>query len=456
MTAAAHPRRPDPRAMAAGSNTAARDAGPGVGADGGARAAAGGGLLAAIVVAISPFDVARPVDGWTALHLRPLLLTTAVLAAVILARRRAPVDRPLLAATAALVLGFVVAAAVSVDPATGFAVTVRVSVLGLLFMASASALGSQADRRRLVAGVGVGVVAATSIGLVTHLGGADRFGTEFLVGSISVTRGVTRLTRPFSHANVAAMYLAPAVVLLAGVSVGWVRGRRSEPGARVRRDRLLGAAAGLAALFGALALSLTLSRGGLLALVAGVVVLVAAGLRGRFGPSLVAVGLPLVVAAVAVGGGLVSGGWGPRLGTAPADVASVSAPAAPSRSTIWRQAIDAWLEEPVVGVGPGRFGPHTMASAADGEIAVAHAHNPFLEALATGGLVAATGVVVFTVTVVRRAWPGRASVPVWLSAALAAAMLPMVVDHPFAFSSSGNLAAVLGGAWYAAAREAHR
>ncbi len=281
-----------------------------------------------MLAAISPFDVARPVDGWTALHLRPLLLTTAVLAAVILARRRAPVDRPLLAATAALVLGFVVAAAVSVDPATGFAVTVRVGVLGLLFMASASAsaLGSRADRRRLVAGVGVGVVAAASIGLVTHVGGADRFGTEFLVGSISVTRGVTRLTRPFSHANVAAMYLAPAVVLLAGASVGRVRGQRSEPGARVRRDRLLGPAAGMTALFGALALSLSLSRGGLLALVAGVVVLVAAGLATP--PDILS---QLVVAGLLFAAWMGGFGSGAALGWAFRRLSTKSAPAATTR-----------------------------------------------------------------------------------------------------------------------------
>ncbi len=427
-----------------------RDAAPSEADRSGHRA--GAGLIAAVLVAISPFDIARPLEGWTELHLRPLLVITAALAAIMLACRRAPIDRSLLAAAVALVLGFAVAAAVSVDRATGFAVVARVAVLGLVFVASATTLGARSDRRWLVVGVGVGAAAAASIGLVVNAAGADRFGTDLLVGSISVTRGVTRLTRPFSHANVAAMYLAPAAVLLAG--------------AALRRGRILALTALGAASLSAVALSLTLSRGGLLALLAGSAVLGIAGVRGRPGQRLLRTGVPLLIAGLAIGVGLVSGGWGPRLGAtvpdgtildgAEAPVAALVAPAAPSRSTIWGQAIAAWLDHPVTGVGPGRFGPHTRTVTADGEAAVTHAHNPVLEALATGGLVAAIGVVVFAVTVVRRGWPGRAAVPIELSAALVAAMLPMVVDHPFAFSSSGNLAAVLGGAWYAAARQRHR
>jgi len=439
----------------------------------------GAGVIGAALVAISPFDLARPLDGWTGLHLRPLLLITAALAAVLLTRRRDPIDRPLLAATAALVLGFAIAASVSVDPSTGFAVAVRVAVLGLVFVASAGALGGRPERRWLIIGVGVGAVAAAIVGLVVHASGTDRFGTDLLLGSISVTRGVTRLTRPFSHANVAAMYLAPATVMLVGAAVKPVSWLPAGPGAAgggrgsaafgVRRGRALGLAAAGAASLAALSLSLTLSRGGILALLVGLAVLVIAGVRGRSGQRRSTIGAPLAIATLAVGAGLVSGGWGPRLGASTSagaaaeavGAAEVSAglapvaPAAPSRPTIWGQAIDAWLDHPVTGVGPGRFGPYTRSLTADGDAAVAHAHNPILEALATGGLVATLGVVVFAVTVIRRAWPGRSVVPVGLSAALVAAMLPMVVDHPFAFSSSGNLAAVLGGTWYGAARSWH-
>ena len=87
------------------------------------------------------------------------------------------------------------------------------------------------------------------------------------------------------------------------------------------------------------------------------------------------------------------------------------------------------------------------------ESAAAHAHNPVLEAAATGGLVVLAGLIPFAVVVLGRVRPGLGSVPPGLSAALVAAMLPMVVDVPFLFSSSGNLVAVVGGTWYAAARD---
>lgn len=415
-----------------------------------------GAVLVGVVAGISPFDIGRPVDGWTELHLRPLLLATAAVAVATLIGNRERIDRPLALATVVLVAGFAIASAASPDPWLGMAVTVRVAVLGLVFSAAAAALPRAVDRRALVAGVAIGAGLASLIGLAVLALGGDRFGTDLLLGSISVSRGVTRLTRPFSHANVAAMYLAPAVVLVAAAA--------SSASTRVAKAALT-----IVAVVASAALSLTLSRSGLVAVVVAASALALARLRfpapdhpaggagglgarsGTIGRAL-AVRLPLVVVVTVVGVGALSGRWGPRLDP----WSSTGGPAARSRSEVWSQAVDAVVDHPLTGVGPGRFGVYSLAATPSTEAAAAHAHNPVLEALATGGLVAVAGVAVFAVVVAVRSGPGFLAVPLGLSAALVAAMLPMVADNPFLFSSSGNLVALVGGAWYSASRNSIR
>lgn len=413
----------------------------------GARTGIGrGAALVAVIAASSPFDVARPLDGWTDLHLRPLLLGTAVLAGVLVLARRRSVDRPIAAATLALVMGFAVAAAASVDTPTGLAVTTRVAVLGLVFVAASTVVTDARARRTVLFGVAIGAVGASLLGLVVLVGGGDRWGTDALVGSISVSRGVTRLTRPFSHANVAAMYLAPASVLLAGS----VSGRRSQRA----RSIVLGGAALLAAA----ALSVTLSRSGVVAVVVAAVGLALARCRTGMAARSVEVALPLATALLALGGGVASGRWGPRLGLGgPADAdAAISSGSTtawtPGRLGIWGQAFDAWSQHPWTGVGPGRFGAFSRSVTNDGEVAVAHAHQPVLEVVATGGLVALVGLALFLATVLWRARVLARAVPFGLTAALVAALIPMAVDNPLLFSSSGNLVAVLAGSWVGSAR----
>ncbi|MEL6981653.1 MAG: O-antigen ligase family protein, partial [Actinomycetota bacterium] len=385
--------------------------------------------------------------------------------AMLLVGRRS-IDRSIAAATTALAAGFAGAALFSTDPATGLAVTVRVVVLGLVFLGAAAVFRTAADRRRLVAGVAVGAVAASVVGLLVLAGGGDRFGTDALVGSISVSRGVTRLTRPFSHANVAAMYLAPATILLAATASAVAsdhRPRRGHPHHRSQADRgrlLLGAGALLAAG----ALSLTLSRSGVMAVALATVGLVLARLRSghRFGS--VGVAFPVAVAAVTIGVGAVSGRWAPRLGLVESVGGSGgAAQQPPGRLAIWSQAVEAWSSRPFVGVGPGRFGVFSRSITTDGDVAVAHAHQPVLEVLATGGLLALTGLGIFLAVVgwrTRSAFrpspappsiaDGHATVPDWLGAAGVAAVVPVLVDNPFLFSSSGNLIALVAGAWVGA------
>ena len=392
-----------------------------------------GPAAVAVLAAISPFDLALPAEGWTDLHLRPLLVASAVLALVALAssaHRTGPGRGPGSVLIAALpTLGFAAASMASPDPATGFAVTVRIAVLTLIFLAAAAAVGGPEGRRWLVAGVAAGVGTSAVVGLVVLGAGGDLLGTGSLLGSISTSRGVVRLTRPFSHANVAAMYLAPAVVLVAA-GAGWVR-------SRLWSTVLVGVA-----LLGAVALSLTLGRAGVGALIGSAIGWAMVDRSGRRRA------LSLVAVVVVVG--LLSGRWVSRLDPS----APGPGPRPIDRLTIWGQAVDAFLGSPLTGIGPGRFGVHSRALTPAGEAAAAHAHQPLLEAIATGGLVAATGVVAFVLVLAIRAAPGAATVSAGLSAAGAAAILPMVVDDPLLFSSSGNLIALVTGAWYGAAREA--
>ncbi len=412
--------------------------------------------VAAIAV-VSPYDLALPPDGLTELHLRPLLLLTAALAAVAVVASGSRVDRAAALAVGAVVAGLVVATLASPDPSVGWAIAVRALVLGLAFVAAATVIDRPAARHALVTGLAVGAGTAAVIGLAVLAAGGDRLGSGHLVGQVSETRGVVRLTRPFSHANVAAASLAPAAVVLA---VEAVASRR--PGSH----RPTGRAATLlaVALLTAVALGLTLSRSGVgsvLLVAAGSVVAASTAARraDRMAPAGVADGRRraprwsavcgcLAVAVTAVGAGLASGRWGDRL-----DPVNTPGPATLSRPEIWGQAIRAVVERPVTGVGPGRFGLHSAAITAPDRTPVVHAHQPVLDLLATGGTVAVAGLVVAAVVLGRRLGPApHRRAPLGLTAGLGVALLGMAVDHPLLFSSSGNLIALLAGAWFAAAR----
>ena len=405
----------------------------------------------AMVVAVSPFDVDLPAGGWTALHLRPLLLGSALVAVAVVGRdavgkradrgrraRRGLVDRRLPIAAAALPAALALSAATSADPATGFAVTTRAAVLGLLFLAATVAFRQRRDLDVLLIGAAVGAVVAVAVGAAVLVRGADGWGSSLLVGTISTTGGVERLTRPFSHANVAAMYLTPVGVLLAGAAT--VAG---SVGAARRWT--------IAAAVAAVGVSLTMSRAGLLAMAVGLaaVPLALAGPWPGLRPGSIR-RRSVLVAGVTLAG-LVGplrwwGRWVDRL--APADGA---APRPPDRLEIWGQAIEAFGSAPLLGVGPGRFGVASVERTPDGVAPVIHAHQPLLELLSTGGLVAAGAglALIATIAVVVRGGgapaPGR-ELALILGPPLLVVALQAAVDHPFPFSSAGNLIAVVAGA----------
>lgn len=415
--------------------------------------------LTVTIAAVSPYDLAIPADGWTGLHLRPLLLLTAGLAVAALIGVRARVDRSAALAAGAVVAGLVVATLASPDPTVGWAIVVRAAVLGSVFVAAATVVDGPASQRALVTAVAVGAGSAAVIGLAVLAAGGDRAGTGLLLGEISETRNVVRLTRPFSHANVAAAFLAPAAVFLAVEAIA------ARPGGCGPAGRT--AALSATAVVTAVALGLTLSRAGVGSVaIVGLVALVAvaggsagrpvggrsavsavAGDRGVAALRPVAAGC-VGIAAFALAAGLVSGRWADRL-----DAANTPGPASLSRPEIWAQAVEAVVNRPLTGIGPGRFGLHSAAITGPDRAPAAHAHNPLLELLATGGLIAAVGLVVALVVLTRRLDPSaRRRAPLGLTAALAVLAIGMTVDHPLPFSSSGNLAALLAGAWFAAAR----
>ncbi len=256
----------------------------------------------AVVAAIAPFDVAMPVDGWGPLNARPLMCVAIAVSVAVLIRQRSAWRFGPLDAAVALWLGAAWAsAATSAAPVLGAAGASRFTMLGLLVLATCAAVRTDTDRRAVLRGVVGGTVVAGAIGLVVFVAGHDVVGTEHFVGSIGRIGRHGRLTRPWSHPNVAGMAIAAA--LPAALLLG-------------RTWRLAAFAVAVPALV------LTVSRGALVAFVASAIVIVVArrtstDLR-RLG-ALVAIVVALMV---------LSTGWAERFGASavPANAATLVVP----------------------------------------------------------------------------------------------------------------------------------
>lgn len=251
----------------------------------------------AAVAALAPLDVAVPANGWGPVNARPLLLAViAVSVVVVVGRyRRSPVHVGALHVALGLWLGAIWASvALSAAPALGAATALRLTMFGLLVLAAHAALTTDADRRLVLRGLAGGTLVAGVVGLIVLLAGHEVAGTEHLVGSIGRVGQHARLTRPWSHPNVAAIAIAVALPTFL------VLGRRWQA---------------TAATVLVPALVLTLSRGALVALLASALVMLAVRrTSGDIRRLADFAGLALVVA-------VVSPGWSARITptTAPAD-----------------------------------------------------------------------------------------------------------------------------------------
>lgn len=107
--------------------------------------------------------------------------------------------------------------------ASVWATTFRLILGPLLGLAVIVLIDSRRDVTILARGLVVGAVAAAVVGLLAWSSGGDFGPTDTFRGVPTSLGPYQRLTRPFNHANVAAMYLVPCGLLMVGVGVGWLR-----------------------------------------------------------------------------------------------------------------------------------------------------------------------------------------------------------------------------------------
>ncbi len=232
------------------THAAVVDASPGTFAGSTSSAPPRGVVAVAGLAAVAPFDLALPADGWTVLHLRPLMLLVLAVSAWVIVADRGSVSRRvgmLEVGVAGWLVAVWVSTALSVAPAVGAAGAIRMTGFGLLVVATKRTVRCVDDARIVLRWLVTGAGVAASVGIVVWLAGREVLGTEHLVGQIGSREGLPRLTRPWSNPNIAAMAIGaslPALMVLA------------------RRPAVVVASIGIPALV------LTDSRGGLIALAA--------------------------------------------------------------------------------------------------------------------------------------------------------------------------------------------
>ncbi len=386
-----------------------------------------GAVCCALMLVAAPFDFAIPQDGFGPYFIRPLMTLIAMLALTAMVVNRDRLDLSLVRASTLFVFALATASAVSVDPDLGYAATLRIAVAVLAFLAASVSVTEVREARIVIAGAATMAVIASVIGFAVLANDGELFFTDSLVGKISVTNGVTRLTRPFSQANIAAMGLGPISVLLivaSAVDVASSRGRRF--------------AIAVAGVFGAIACILTLSRGGVAALVVALAISAVVLRPGGVSKWL----LPFGVAFVAGTAWLWLPRWGARV-----DGVSTGAERSPSRTEIWSQAIDAFQNHPLTGTGPGQFGRYSIGVVAEGVAPSPHAHNVVLEIMATAGLLGVVSLailVTFVFQIVGRgSWRSMNQLP-FLFATITVAVHALG-DYQLVFTSAGVVAAVVVG-----------
>jgi O-antigen ligase len=322
-----------------------------------------------------------------------------------------------------------------------------------------AALKTQRDLATLAFAVSAGAVASAAIGL-TQAGFADDFDWLELFRPEDTYQGaIRRLSGPFDHANIAAMFFEASIPLLAVlVWLAW-RGRRR-----------VWTAIGLVLLAALVeALVLTYSRGGIAALVASNAIaaaLVAGGRAGNLRRALVPAGAVAVLAVVAFS---MSVAVSPTVRTAirresPQDplhesppARTASAPPVVPRGDLWGVAVHFVRERPLLGSGLDTFrltyGPELGLRRWDTR---QHSNSLYLETLVSLGVVGAVAffgwllVLLLDIgrTLLRASDPWTAAI----AAALLAYLLHGIVDYFLLFSSTGLLFWLLSGAWLAARR----
>ncbi len=245
---------------------------------------------------IAPLNIKITAEPWTDLQFRILILVALVVSLGLVVRSLAEGDgvRPgwrwpdrveWLAFTwlAAVWLS----ALLSEARALGSAGAARLSVAILLIPATRSVVRTREDAARILRAIAVGTMIGAAIGLAVWVWGSEVGATRIFVGEATRLGPMNRLTRPWAHANIAAVVFAVTVATIA----------------TLQRRAMVWAGLSLVAV----ALVLTVSRGGLLAGL-GVGLAWIAVRRRRV--DVVAVLALATIAAVTI---LVSSAWGTRI-----------------------------------------------------------------------------------------------------------------------------------------------
>lgn len=295
--------------------------------------------------------------------------------------------------------------------------------------AATAALVHRASTARLV----VGALLTMAAALVVY----GVFAWQGLAPLVSDEQTRTVLVATFVNRN----HLANLLGMAALAGCGLFASLRVRPGAK---PLLLLVATGIVtAILGIVA---TQSRGGLVALVAGALVLPLLTLRthGR-GRALAVLGLASALA-LALVVWLLPMGFANRFAAIGNEL-----PGSGARTDIWRGAIGLWQAFPWLGTGLGTFGdlsPATQSAAVPGR--VEHAHCDPLELLAETGLVGtlllAAAVFAFLVPMVRRCLAHSDRERVWLAAGGLAALTATAVHSLVEF----HLQIPANAAWTAA------
>ncbi len=239
----------------------------------------------AFLALLAPLDIAIRVSESGA-RLRPLMMLGFATGCVACARRLQEPGRldPVEWAVASWIAVIWLSVLTSANPLDAAAFGFRYTTFGLLVIAARSVEVS--NRRRILEYVLAGTAAAALVGLATVATGTDPFPEAFFTGAPTRLGVVDRLTRPWPHANVAAMALV--------LSLGLVLASRS------RRHALP------AALLGLICVTVTYSRGAIISFAVAAIVVVVLSRSGRVLAWFVGAAL-LIVATM-----FISPGWSGR------------------------------------------------------------------------------------------------------------------------------------------------
>jgi O-antigen ligase len=271
---------------------------------------------------------------------------------------------------------------------------------------------------------------------------------------------------PFINSNHLATYTAVGALVALGLALAHI----GRPGERMTRSELRLAildtgfalprilVTGAAALLSLAGVVVSGSRGGWIACVAGLLVLVLGVSRARWGAAIL--GLAIVGG---LGAGLVSWASFGGQATISPSVSQTKDSSSAERLDGWARTIQIAVDHPVTGTGLGTFRWAYAFYQRRGEWSIwQQAHNDYIQVLAEGGAVGAllllAAAVLLARRVVRPALRGGTHGPRWTTIAVVAALTALAVHAAFEFGlqmpAIAALAGVLLGVLAAAAVEA--